>query len=60
MINKKKEYENIIDMCKRYQTEKLNEEGFSENARLSGDIIETIFNVDLDGIEENRLQINSL
>ena len=51
-LNKKKEYENIIDMCKRYQTEKLNEEGFSENARLSGDIIETIFNVDLDGIEE--------
>ena len=56
-LNKKKEYENIIDMCKRYQTEKLNEEGFSENARLSGDIIETIFNVDLDGIEEIILKI---
>ena len=56
-LNKKKEYENIIDMCKRYQTEKLNEEGFSENARLSGDIIETTFNVDLDGIEEIILKI---
>ena len=29
-LNKKKEYENILDMCKRYQSEKLNEEGFSE------------------------------
>ena len=55
--NKKKNFENILDMCKRYQSEKLNEEGFSENARLSGDIIETIFNVDLDGIEEIILKI---
>ena len=56
-LNKKKEYENILDMCKRYQSEKLNEEGFSENGRLSGDIIETIYNVDLDGIEEVILTI---
>ena len=56
-LNKKKEYENILDMCKRYQSEKLNEEGFSENGRLSGDIIETIYNVDLDGIEEIILTI---
>ena len=56
-LNKKKEYENILDMCKRYQSEKLNEEGFSENGRLSGDIIETIYNVDLDGIEEVILAI---
>ena len=56
-LNKKKEYENILDMCKRYQSEKLNEEGFSENARLSGDIIDTIYNVDLDGIEEVILKI---
>ena len=55
--NKKKNFENILDMCKRYQSEKLNEEGFSENARLSGDIIESTFNVDLDGIEEIILSI---
>ena len=55
--NKKKNFENILDMCKRYQSEKLNEEGFSENARLSGDIIESTFNVDLDGIEEIILTI---
>ena len=56
-LNKKKEYENILDMCKRYQSEKLNEEGFSENGRLSGDIIDTTYNVDLDGIEEVILKI---
>ena len=56
-LNKKKEYENILDMCKRYQSEKLNEEGFSENGRLSGDIIDTIYNVDLDGIEEVIISI---
>ena len=55
--NKKKNFENILDMCKRYQSEKINEEGFSENARLSGDIIESTFNVDLDGIEEIILSI---
>ena len=55
--NKKKNFENILDMCKRYQSEKLNEEGFSENARLSGDIIESTYNVDLDGIEEIILSI---
>ena len=55
--NKKKNFENILDMCKRYQSEKLNEEGFSENARLSGDIIESTFNIDLDGIEEIILSI---
>jgi len=55
--NKKKNFENILDMCKRYQSEKLNEEGFSENARLSGDIIESTFTVDLDGIEEIILSI---
>jgi hypothetical protein len=55
--NKKKNFENILDMCKRYQSEKLNEEGFSENARLSGDIIESTYNVDLDGIDEIILSI---
>ena len=56
-IEEKKIYENLIDMCKRYQSEKLNEEGFSENARLNGEIIESNFNVDLDGIEEIILKI---
>ena len=55
--NKKKNFENILDMCKRYQSEKLNEEGFSENARLSGDIIESTYNVDSDGIGEIILSI---
>ena len=44
-------------MYKRYQTEKLNEEGFSENAKLSGEILETNFNIDLEGIHEVIIKI---
>ena len=41
-LEQKKIYDEIINMYKRYQTEKLNEEGFSENAKLSGEILETL------------------
>ena len=55
--NEKELFDNIIDMCKRYQSEKLNEEGFSENAKLSGEIIESNFNIDLEGIQEIIVKI---
>ena len=56
-LNEKKQYDNIINMCKRYQSEKLNEEGFSENAKLTGEIIDSNFNLDLEGIQEIILKI---
>ena len=56
-LEQKKIYDEIINMYKRYQTEKLNEEGFSENAKLSGEILETNFNIDLEGIHEVIIKI---
>jgi len=56
-LNEKKEYDNIINMCKRHQSEKLNEEGFSENAKLSGEIVDSNFNLDLEGIQEVIVKI---
>ena len=56
-LNKKKLYENIINMCKRYQSEKVNKEGFSENAKLRGEIIDSNFNIDLEGVQEIIVKI---
>ena len=50
-------YDNILDMCNRYKNEKVNEEGFSENAKLTGEIIENNYNIDLEGIQEIILKI---
>ena len=56
-LSQKKLYDDIINMCKRYQSEKLNEEGFSENAKLTGEIIDSNYNLDLEGINEIILKI---
>ena len=56
-INEKKLFDNIINMCKRYQSEKLNEEGFSENGKLNGEIIDSNYNLELEGINEIILKI---
>ena len=56
-MTQKKLYDDIINMCKRYQSEKLNEEGFSENAKLTGEIIDSNYNLDLEGINEIILKI---
>ena len=44
-------------MCTKYQDEKLNEEGFSENAKLSGEIVDLNFNLDLKEMQEIIVQI---
>ena len=44
-------------MCTKYQDEKLNEEGFSENAKLSGEIVDLNFNLDLKEMKEIIVQI---
>ena len=56
-LTQKKVYDDIINMFKRYQSEKLNEEGFSENAKLTGEIIDSNYNLDLEGINEIILKI---
>ena len=50
-------YDNLINMCTKYQDEKLNEEGFSENAKLSGEIVDLNFNLDLKEMQEIIVQI---
>ena len=50
-------YDNLINMCTKYQDEKLNEEGFSENAKLSGEIVDLNFNLDLKEMKEIIVQI---
>ena len=52
-----KNINNIINMCEKYKNEKLNEEGFSENAKLIGEIIVTNFNFNLQGIKEIIVKI---
>ena len=37
-MNKKEKYKNILDNCEKYKFEKTNEEGFSDNAKLIGEI----------------------
>ena len=56
-LEEKQSYENILNMCKKYQSEKLNEEGFSENAKLSGEIVDLNNNIDLEGIQEIIVKI---
>ena len=56
-LEEKQLYENILNMCKKYQNEKLNEEGFCENAKLSGEIVDLNCNIDLEGIQEIIVKI---
>lgn len=50
-------YDQIVEQCKKYESEKLNEEGFSENARLSGEIIEINLKTKIEGIKEIIIKI---
>ena len=50
-------YDQIVEKCKKYESEKLNDEGFSENARLSGEIIEINLKTKIEGIKEIIIKI---
>lgn len=50
-------YDQIVEQCKKYASEKLNDEGFSENARLSGEIIEINLKTKIEGIKETIIKI---
>jgi len=50
-------YDQIVEQCKKYESEKLNEEGFSENARLSGEIIDINLKTKIEGIKEIIIKI---
>ena len=39
-MNKKEIYKNLLDNCEKYKLEKINKEGFSEDAKLIGEIID--------------------
>ena len=56
-IKKKEIIENIKNKSNKYKKEKLNEEGFSANAKLIGEIILTNFSFDLQGIKEIIIKI---
>ena len=53
----KDKYDQIVEQCKKYESEKLNDEGFSENARLSGEIIEINLKTKIEGIKEIIIKI---
>lgn len=51
-MQEKKIYEQIYKSCKKYQTEKLNAEGFCENAKISGEVTDIDIKKKLEGIKE--------
>ena len=56
-LKEKEIYDNMLAICEKYKNEKLNEEGFSENAKLSGEIVDLNFNLDLKEMQEIIVQI---
>ena len=45
-------YDKILKQCRSYQSEKLNAEGFCENAKISGEITDIDIRQKLEGIKE--------
>ena len=56
-IKEKKIMDNINNMVEKFKDEKLNEEGFSEKAKLSGEIIDINLYFNLSGIKEIIIKI---
>ena len=56
-FKEKENFENLKKKCNKYKNEKFNEEGFSENAKLIGEIIITNFSFNLQGIKEIIIKI---
>ena len=52
LIQEKEIYEKILDQCRLYQYEKLNAEGFCENAKIYGEITDVNIKEKLEGINE--------
>jgi len=57
-LNKEKEiYANLAEQCMKYKTEKLNEEGMCENAKISGEITDIDIKQKLEGIREIIIKV---
>ena len=56
-LKEKENFENLKNNFNKYKKEKLNEEGFSENVKLIGEIIATNFSFNLQGIKEIIIKI---
>jgi hypothetical protein len=57
-LHKNDQYQNLISQCKRYQNEVLNNEGFSEDGKLFGKIIDINLKKKLEGVKEIIIKIN--
>ena len=56
--SKEKElYDQVVEQLRRYQSEKANEEGSSENAILSGEIIDINLKTKIEGVKEIILKV---
>ena len=53
----KENYNNILEKWQKYNTEKLNREGFYEEGKLYGEIIDINLRVELEGMQEIILKI---
>ena len=53
----KESYNYILQQCEKYKTEKLNEEGFSQEGKLTGEVIDINLKAKLEGIQEIILKI---
>ena len=57
-LNQEEEiYANLSEQCRRYKTEKLNEEGLCENAKVYGEITDIDIKRRLEGIKEIILKV---
>ena len=57
-LNQEEEiYANLSEQCRRYKTEKLNEEGLCENAKVYGEITDIDIKRKLEGIKEIILKL---
>ena len=57
-LNQEEEiYANLSEQCRRYKTEKLNEEGLCENAKVYGEITDIDIKRKLEGIKEIILKV---
>ena len=52
LAQEKEIYDNILKQCRIYQSEKLNAEGFCENAKIYGEITDVNIKEKLEGINE--------
>ena len=50
-------YDNLVEQCKRYKSEKLNAEGLCENAKVYGEITDIDIKRKLEGIKEIIIKI---